>query len=103
MKLKKGDTVKVLLGKDRGKTGKIEKVLLKKNSVLVAGINVSKRHMKSKGEGKPGGIIDITKPTAVSKLGLICPKCQKLTRIGYLIDKSKEKHRVCKKCKQIIS
>lgn len=101
MKLKINDTIKVTLGKDKGKTGKIEKILPKKNMVLVPGINVYKKHLKSQGENKPGGIIDLTKPMYVSKVALVCPKCKKITRVGYQ-GQGKKKVRICKKCKVTI-
>lgn len=103
MKIKKGDLVKITAGKDKGKTGKVDKVILKKNKVVVAGVNIYKRHLKPKGEGKPGGIIDIAKPLPMSNIALICSKCNQQTRVGYLLDKNKSKTRVCKKCKQIIN
>jgi large subunit ribosomal protein L24 len=102
IKLNKGDTVQVLVGKDRGKTGKVEKVLPKKNMVLVSGVNMYKRHLKPQGKNKPGGIVDITKPLPVSKVALVCKKCNQPTRTGFLIDKSGAKIRICKKCKQVI-
>jgi large subunit ribosomal protein L24 len=101
MKLKINDTVKVTLGKDNGKTGKIEKVFPRKNMVLVNGINMYKKHIKSQGESQPGGIVDITKPMYVSKVALICPKCKKITRVGYQ-GVGKKKVRICKKCLKII-
>ncbi|MBU1085568.1 MAG: 50S ribosomal protein L24 [Candidatus Beckwithbacteria bacterium] len=101
MKLKVNDTIKVTLGKDRGKTGKIEKIFPKKNMVQVPGINVYKKHLKAQGESKPGGIIDLVKPMYVSKVALICPKCQKITRVGYQ-GQGKKKVRICKKCKAIL-
>ncbi len=97
MKLKSGDSVQILLGKDRGKKGKIEKIFPKNEMVLVNGINMFKRHRKQKSEKDLGGIIEITKPLAVSKVALICPKCNKLTRIKYLLSKN-EKIRICAKC-----
>jgi len=102
MKIRKGDTVKVVSGKDKGKTGKVEKTLPKKNKILVEGANVYKKHLKPKGEGKPGGIIEINKPLPVSNVMLICPKCKKTTRVGYQLDKQRNKSRICKKCKQQI-
>jgi len=101
MKLKVKDTVKVTLGKDEGKTGAIEKVLPKKNSVIVKGVNMYKKHLKSQGEKKPGGIIDITKPLNVAKVALMCPKCHKITRVGYQ-GFGRKKVRICKKCTQPI-
>lgn len=101
MKLKKGDTVLVIIGKDKGRKGKIEKIFPKTREVVVNGVNISKRHTKKRDEKNPGGIIEITKPLAVSKVALICPKCTKQTRIGYFVAKG-EKVRVCRKCEQKI-
>ncbi|MFC1627094.1 50S ribosomal protein L24 [Patescibacteria group bacterium] len=101
MKLKLQDTVKITLGKDRGKTGKIEKVLPKKNAVIVTGVNVYKKHLKSKDQKQPSSIIDITKPLDVAKVALICPKCHLQTRVGYQ-GEAKKKVRICKKCKKPI-
>ena len=100
--MKKGDQVIVLLGKDRGKKGKIEKVFPKKGQVLVTGINIYKKHVKKQSEDRPGKIIEITKPLIVSKVALLCSKCKQRTRIGYLIDKKGEKSRICRKCREII-
>lgn len=101
MKLKKGDTVIVTIGKDKGRKGKVEKTFPSYGTVVVAGVNVFKRHMKKRDEKHAGGIIDITKPVAVSKLALVCPKCNQQTRIGYLVTKG-EKERMCRKCQQKI-
>lgn len=101
MKLKKGDSVVVVAGKDRGVKGKIEKVFPKKNQILIPGVNIYKRHTRPRGEGQPGGIVDITKPLAVANVVLVCPKCGQKTKIGYQIIKN-EKTRICKKCQAII-
>ena len=101
MKIKKGDKVKVLQGKDSGQTGPVEKVLSKGKLVLVGGLNVYKKHQKAKGQNQPGGIVSLNRPFSVSKIALICPKCQKQTRVGYKI-LNKEKIRICKKCKEQI-
>jgi len=100
MKLKKGDKVKILLGKDRGKTGTIDQVLVKDNRVLVGGLNVYKKHLKSRGEGAQnrGGIVDQSRPIAVSKVILVCPKCGKIARVGYEVE-NKIKSRICRVCK----
>lgn len=97
MKIKKGDLVKVVLGKDAGKTGKIEKVLTDKNAVVVEGVNQYKRHIKARTEGQKSEIITITKPLHVAKVAVLCPKCKEPTRIGYVINKD-SKQRICKKC-----
>lgn len=101
-KLKKGDTVKILLGKDKSKEGKIEKILVSRGMVLVNGLNIVKKHVKPRGEGKPGGIVEINKPLLMSKVALICPKCHKPTRVGIRTGKGKDRLRVCKKCEQLI-
>src|SRR5207245_1454059 len=98
MKIKKGDNVMVLLGKDRGKEGKVEKILNKNGKVVVTGVNVVKRHIRRGLAGNSeGGIIDIMKPINVSNVVLICPNCKQPTRVGYQTD-GDLKMRICKKC-----
>jgi large subunit ribosomal protein L24 len=97
MKLKKGDTIQIMTGKDRGRSGKIEKVLVSENRVLVPGLNQYKKHRKSQGEGKPGEIVTMSRPFDISKVAMICTKCKQVTRIGYRYD-GKKKVRVCRKC-----
>jgi large subunit ribosomal protein L24 len=99
-KFKTGDLVKVTLGKDRGRKGKIEKVLLKKQAVLIPGINLYKKHVKG-AEGRKAGIYEIPRPLDFAKIALVCPKCKKPTRVGFKIVEQ-EKLRVCKKCKKEI-
>lgn len=101
MKFRKGDEIIVTLGKDKGKKGKIEKVFPGIQEVLIPGMNLYKKHMKRRDEKNPGGIIDFPRPLSVSKISLVCPKCKKPTRIGYQVNKG-EKHRICRKCKQLI-
>jgi len=98
MKIKKGDKVQILQGKDRGKTGTVEFVLAKSGKVLVGGLNIFKKHLKPRGEGDKGGIIEKSRPLAVSKIGLVCPKCGKAGRVGYKV-LGEEKKRICLKCK----
>lgn len=100
MKLHKGDEVKVLLGKDNGKLGKVLKILTKDSKALVEGVNVYKRHVRKMNQTE-GGILDINKPVNISNLAVICPSCKKPTRIGYKIEDG-TKVRVCKKCKEVI-
>lgn len=100
MKIQKGDKVKILLGKDRGKEGKVEFVLGKEKKVFVGGANLYKRHVKKHGNIE-GGIIDLPKPLDVSNVALICPNCNKVTRIGYVMA-GDTKIRVCRKCKKEI-
>ncbi len=101
MKIIKGDKVQVILGKDKGRIGEVLASFPKKNSVIVKDINKFKKHLKSTKDQK-GGIIEKERDIDVCKLALICPSCQKPTRVGYKIDKSGEKYRVCKKCKALI-
>lgn len=101
MKLKKQDEIIVVKGKDKGKRGKIEKVFSKLDMVLVPGLNLYKRHYKSRTQDKPSEIIEITKPFKVSNVALVCPHCHKETRIGYKME-NKEKLRICKKCNKKI-
>lgn len=96
MKIRKGDKVQVLLGKDRGKDGAVEFVRASDNRVFVGGVNLYKRHVKKMGDVE-GGIIDIPKSLHVSNVGLVCPNCKKVTRIGYKVAGG-SKVRICKKC-----
>ncbi|KKQ23624.1 MAG: 50S ribosomal protein L24 [Candidatus Roizmanbacteria bacterium GW2011_GWC2_37_13] len=97
MKIKKGDKIRVMAGKDKGREGKVEKVYKKSNKILISNINVYKRHVKKNEKMPQGGIVDVPRPLDASKVMLICPKCGKATRVGFKIEKNK-KLRVCKKC-----
>ena len=97
MKIKKGDTVQVLSGNDKGKTGEVLEVIPKTQKVIVKGVNIRKKHVKPRKQGEEGGIISVECAIHSSKVNIICPKCNKPTRIGYEIDKDK-KIRVCRKC-----
>lgn len=99
-KIRKGDKVKVLLGKDSGREGSVDKVLGKVDKVIVGGVNIYKRSVKKMGETQ-GGIIDLVKPINISNVILICPNCNKPTRVGFKVEKG-DKIRVCKKCKKEI-
>ena len=101
MKIKKGDKVKIIAGKDKGRDGVVERVYSKRNTLLIPKINQYKRHIKKSEKVPQGGVVDIPRPIDASKVMLICPKCTKTTRISYIVEKNK-KHRVCKKCKSKI-
>lgn len=96
LKVKKGDNVQILLGKDNGKTGNIEQVFSKAGKVLVQGVNQYKRHVRSM-QGIEGGVITLSKPVDISNVALVCPSCKKPTRVGFKVEGG-EKLRVCKKC-----
>ncbi len=101
MKLKLNDTVIVITGKDKGKTGKITKVIPTDNKVIVAGVNKYKRHMKRRDANTPGGIVEIERPILASKVMLMVDKTP--TRIGYSVSKTGEKTRIAKKTNSPIS
>ncbi len=97
MRIKKGDKVKILSGKDRGKTGKVLKVLPKFDRVVVENINLMKRHKKARQTGEQSERVTVAMPIKSSNVQLICPKCSKPTRIGHKKVDGKNV-RVCKKC-----
>lgn len=101
MKVKKGDNVVIMRGKDRGKSGKILQVLLKDSAVVVQSLNMRKVHMRPRKQGEKGKIISKESPLDVSNVMLICPKCSKPARVGYQVSKD-SKSRVCKKCNATI-
>ena len=97
MKLKKGDNVIVLYGNDKGKTGEILEIIPSTQKVIVKGVNIRKKHVKPRKAGEEGGIIPLEYPIHSSKVNVVCPKCGKASKIGYVIEDGK-KVRVCKKC-----
>ena len=97
MKVKSNDTVVVLSGRDKGKRGKVISARPKDDKVIVEGVSVAKRHMKPRRQGEEGGIIRIETPIYSSKVMVVCPKCDKPTRVAHSI-KDGKKTRVCKKC-----
>ncbi len=99
-KIQTGDEIKILLGKDNGKTGKVVRVLAKEGRIWVDGLNLYKRHIRKTSQNE-GGIIDIAKPMNLSNVALVCPNCKKTTRVGFKIEDG-IKYRVCKKCGEII-
>ncbi len=101
MKFKKGDKIKVVLGKDKGKEGKIEKVFPKTDRVLVLGVNQYKRHLKARSQKQPSEIVTLTKPLSVHNIMLLCSHCGKTTRAGFKIEES-NKLRICRKCEKTL-
>lgn len=87
----------VTAGKDRGRSGKIEKVFPENNTIVVPGINEYKKHRKPQGQDRPGEIVTLLRPMDVSKVAVVCPKCKLVTRVGYRMDGDK-KIRICRKC-----
>ena len=100
-RIKKGDTVEVIAGKDLGERGEVVSVLPKDNRVVVQGINVMKRHQKAKQAGNqqiPAQIVEFDAPLNLSNVMLVCPNCNKKTRVGFKVREDGFKVRVCKKC-----
>jgi large subunit ribosomal protein L24 len=100
-RIKKGDTVEVIAGKDLGERGEVVEVRLKENRVVVSGANVAKRHEKAKqigGRQIPAQIVEFNAPLHLSNVMMVCPACDKATRVGYRVKEDGMKVRWCKKC-----
>jgi large subunit ribosomal protein L24 len=100
-RLKKGDTIKVIAGKDKGKTGKVVSTIAEKGRIIVEKINVIKKHKRPDAKGK-GGIVEKEGPIHVSNVMYLCGKCGTGVRIGYKILDDGKKARVCVKCHEIL-
>jgi len=98
MHVKKGDTVKVLSGKDKGKQGEIIRSMPSKGRVVVEKVNVVKKAQRPTQSNPQGGIMSMEAPINVSNVMLVCPSCKAATRVGHRFDEAGKKHRVCKKC-----
>ena len=102
IKIKKGDMVKVMIGKDSSKTGKVMQVLPQDQQVVVEGLNVLKKHIKPTKRGEKGQRLEFSAPLAIAKVQLVCPKCNKITRVGFQVSADGKKQRVCRKCKEVL-
>ncbi len=100
--VKKGDTVCVLSGKDRGKKGKVLEVIPKESMVLIEGVNMTTKHSKPRNRYQQGGIIHQESPINSAKVMLVCDKCGAPTKVGKRILANGEKARVCKKCDEVL-
>jgi large subunit ribosomal protein L24 len=100
MTVRKGDTVLVIAGKDRGKRGTVDRVEETKRGlgVVVPGLNMAKRHMRSRTRSQQAGILDLPVPIHVSNVQVVCPRCDKPTRIGTQLLENGRRVRVCKHC-----
>ena len=99
-KIRKNDTVEVIAGKDKGKRGTVVRVLLKKDAVIVSGVNIVKKAMRKRSQQDQGGIAEIEAPLNISNVAIVCKKCG-ATKIGYKMDGDK-KVRVCRKCGDVL-
>ena len=97
MKIKKGDTVEILSGNDKGKTGEVLETIPKTSRIIVKGINMRKKHIKPKKQGEEGGIVSVECSIHSSKANVVCPKCNKGVKVAIKKENDK-KIRVCKKC-----
>lgn len=101
MKIKKGDQIQIIAGKDKGKAGKVLRVIPGNLRIVIEGLNLIKKHMKPKKGGEKGQRIEVPASINISNVMLVCPKCGKLTRVGFKVNKE-DKLRICKKCKSEI-
>ena len=97
MNIKKGDTVQVLSGNDKGKTGEVLEIIPKTNKIVVKGVNIRKKHVKARKQGEESGIISVECAIHSAKVNVVCSKCGKATRVEYKVENDK-KVRICKKC-----
>ena len=102
MKIHKGDQVMVVVGKDRGKRGKIKEINPRVSRVVVEGINFVKRHRKPRGKMDQGGIIEFEAPLHISNVMLICPRCKEAVRVGYEPLPEGGKARICRSCGEAV-
>jgi large subunit ribosomal protein L24 len=98
MKIRKGDRVVVLQGKDRGKEGTVTFAYPREGRVIVDGANIAKKHQKPTRSTQQGGIIDKEMPMPASSVAIVCPSCGKPTRVGHRFEPDGTKIRVCRKC-----
>lgn len=106
MKIKKNDTIKVIQGKDRGKKAKVLRVFPQENKMIVEGVNLLVKHVRPKREREKGQRIQFPAKMDISKVILVCPHCNKTTRVGYRVlpkaEKGRRKVRICRQCQETI-
>ncbi len=101
-RVRKNDTVVILAGKDKGKKGKVLRMLVKQDKAIVEGVNLIKKHMRPTRDNPKGGIVSFENPIQSSNLMLVCPRCGKNTKIGQKVLTDGTKKRICKKCQEIL-
>ena len=101
-KVRKNDTVQVLAGRDKGKQGKVTRVIPKEDRVVIEGVNIRKRHTRARRPGVQAGIVEFPAPLHVSNVAVVCAKCGKPTRVGFRVLSDGTKVRVCKHCDEVI-
>ena len=101
MKIRKGDTIVIIKGKDKGKKAKVLRGFPLVSKILVEGVNIKKKHQRPKREGEKGQVVEVPSPIPVSNVKIVCSKCNKASRIGFK-KLEKRKIRICKKCNEEI-
>ena len=101
-RIRKGDTVTVRSGKDRGKTGKVLQVWPEQDKALVERLNLVKHFERRSQQAPSGGIVEREAPLALAKLALACPRCQKPVRVGWSLTGAESKQRICRRCQQVL-
>jgi large subunit ribosomal protein L24 len=102
LRIKKGDKVVVLAGRDKGKTGRVLKVFPQDNKAIVEGVNLVKKHLRRRSENEPGGIKEVPSSIHVSNIAIFCPSCNRGAKLGVKILEDKTKIRICKRCQKEI-
>ena len=98
LKVRRDDTVEVLTGREAGKRGKVREIRAEDRKVIVADVNIAKRHMKPGRQARQAGIIDVEQPLDISNVAVVCPKCNQPTRVGVRQLDNGQRVRVCKRC-----
>ena len=102
MKIKSGDKVKIIAGKDKGKTGKVLQIFPNERKASIEGLNLLIKHLRPRRQGEKGQRIEFPAPLSISNIELMCPQCGRSARVGFKILENGKKSRICKKCKQVI-
>ncbi len=102
LKIKKGDMIKVIKGKDKGKKGKVIEVLSTEKRALIEGINLAKKHKRRTQQDQKGGIVSIERPISIANVMVICKRCNKAARLGFKALSDGTKARFCKSCKETL-
>ncbi|MEW6101338.1 MAG: 50S ribosomal protein L24 [Candidatus Omnitrophota bacterium] len=102
LKIRKGDTVQIIKGKDSGKKGRVLSIFDDGKRCLIEGLNLAKKHKRQTRQDTQGGIVSIEAPVSIANAMLFCKHCSKPARVGFLILKDQSKARVCKNCKEVI-
>ena len=101
-KIRKGDTIQITKGKDKGKKGKVLNLLSTGTRALIEGLNMVKKHKRQTRQDQQGGIVSIEMPINIANLQIVCKQCNKASRVGFLVQKDGTKVRICKSCKEVV-